>query len=491
MTSTSGVPPQANSQPQLVHRERERVLGRRDICFFIFMAMCSAGAITVYAAVGVSVVGWWILGSLLFFAPSSLIILELSTAYPFQGGIYDWVHRAFGRRWAARTTYWYWVNVALWMPSAYLMFTGAIVAIGWNHATLFDQSLVCVGLVWVTVALGMSKLKIGDLVTNIGAVLVVVILLAVIIGSFTLYFHRGTSANAFSFHAMLPNFNSAKVYLPVIVFGFLGLELISSLAGEIKNPKKGMLFAVPVTGAVMVVIQLLATVALLLVIPLKVLGLTSGMVDMFKAIFGGVSSLIPWILSIFLLYTIYVGILPWTLGASRSAAEAAHHGQLPRIFMKETKSGSPAGAMILIGIVATVVLLFAGIFLKTENDLYYALFASSSAVFILPYLLMYPAIIRLRKLSPLLERPFRVPGGTIGLWVCVILAFGGVLSSLVLFLWTPGAPIAWAYTGPLLIIFGGAVISGELIVAWCLRKNAPAPVDAVFGAGGAEEQLSV
>jgi glutamate:GABA antiporter len=40
----------------------------------------------------------------LFLLPSSLIIAELSTAYPYQGGIYDWVHRAFGRHWAARTT---------------------------------------------------------------------------------------------------------------------------------------------------------------------------------------------------------------------------------------------------------------------------------------------------------------------------------------------------------------------------------------------------
>ncbi len=54
----------------------------------------------------------------------ALIIAELSTAYPYQGGIYSWVHRAFGRHWAARAMYWYWVNVAMWMPSAYLLFTG-------------------------------------------------------------------------------------------------------------------------------------------------------------------------------------------------------------------------------------------------------------------------------------------------------------------------------------------------------------------------------
>jgi amino acid transporter len=482
-------PPGTHPVTTLVHKSRARVLGRSDIVFFIFVAMVSAGGIPVYAAIGVSVVGWWILGTLLFLLPSSLIVVELSTAYPYQGGIYDWVHRAFGERWAARTTYWYWVNMALWMPAAYLVFTGSVIALGWSTATVFQQSMVCIALTWITVGLGFTKLKIGDLFTNISAILVAFILIVIIIGSFVLFFHRGASANHFSVHSMLPNFGSAKVYLPVIVFGFLGMELISSLAGEIKHPKKDMLWAIPVAGVTLTVLQLLATIALLLVIPLKVLGLTSGVVQVFKDIFGSVSFIIPWILSIPLLYTIYIGILPWALGANRSALEAAREGALPHIFMEESKSGTPAGGMVMTGIVATAVLLFAGVFLKTENSLYYALFASSSAVFILPYLLMYPAIFRLRRIEPVLDRPFRVPGGRIGLWVCVSLSTTAVLSSLVLFLWTPGSAVNWSYTGPLIAIFSSAVVSGEIVIAWCLRKGASPSASSLEAAAGLEAEV--
>ena len=53
-----------------------------------------------------------------------MITAELGTAYPDQGGIYSWVRRAYGERWASRTTYWYYVNVALWMPAVFLLFTG-------------------------------------------------------------------------------------------------------------------------------------------------------------------------------------------------------------------------------------------------------------------------------------------------------------------------------------------------------------------------------
>jgi amino acid transporter len=430
--------------------------------------------VTYFAAMGVSVVGWWILGCVLFLLPSSLIILELSTAYPYQGGIYDWVHRAFGRRMAARTSYWYWVNVALWLPSGYLLCTGGNVALGWSSGTLFQQSLACIVFVWITVAISLMNLKVGKLITDVSSATVVLLLLVTIVGSFVLYFHRGVAANHFSVRAMLPNFGPAKVYLPTIVSSFLGMELISSLAGEGKNPKKDVPWAVPITGVTLSVVQLLAIVGLLLVIPLKVLGITTGTVVMYRSIFGGVSFIIPWVLGIIRIGTIFTAILPWSLGTNRMAAEAARNGELPGIFVKENSSGTPAGATVLMGIVMTGVLLFAGIFLKTENNLFDALFAAASAVTILPRLLMHPVIVRLRRSDPILERPFRVPGGSTGLWTCVVLSTGGVLSSLVLFLWTSGSPIDWGYTGPLLVVFLGAVGVGEIVTAWCLRSSASA-----------------
>jgi len=463
---------------KLASRPRKKEMGRGDIVLFIFLSMVSVN-VTVYAAVGTSVVSWWILAAILFLLPSSLIIAELSTAYPYQGGIYDWVHRAFGRHWAARTTYWYWVNVALWMPSAYLLFTGALQALGWAHVTLFQQTLVCTALVWITVGLGIARLKLGKLVTDASSIAVVVILIVVTIGAFALFAHRGVSANHFTLHTMLPNFSAAKVYLPTLVYGFLGMELVATLAGEAKHPRRDMMWSIPVAGISLTIIQIAATVALLVVIPLKVLGLTTGMVDMYKAIFNSTSPVIWWVLGIITVFTYFCGILPWTLGANRAAAEAARDGELPKVFGKETRWDTPGWAYLLMGLVATAVLLGAGIFIKTENNLFYALFASSSAVFILPYLLMYPAILRLRRSDPMMNRPFRVPGGLIGLWVCVILATASVLSSLILFLWTPGSPVLWSYTGPLLAIFGVAVAVGEVLVAWSLHRYKSEPAQAL------------
>jgi glutamate:GABA antiporter len=128
-------------------------------------------------------------------------------------------------------------------------------------------------------------------------------------------------------------------------------------------------------------------------------------------------------------------------------------------------------AYVMTGVISTVVLLFAGIFIKDQNNLYFALFAASSVIFLLPYVLMFPAVIRLRRLDPGAERPFRVPGGMVGLWVAVILATVSVVASLVLFLWTPGAPVDWSYTGPLVGICAAALVAGEVVVARSLRRR--------------------
>lgn len=454
-------------------RPRQRVLGLFDVTLFIISAILVVDQLTASASIGVASVGWWVVAIVAFFVPSALIVAELGTTYPFQGGIYDWVNRAFGRRWAARTTYWYWVNVALWMPSVYLLFTGVLTGLVWTDASVFQQSLVAIGLSWITVLVGIQTLRVGKSVIGAGAVVKAAIILIIGIGGAVLAARHG-AANSFTMHAMLPDFGVAKLYLPVIVYQLLGFELISSLSGEIKNPRRDITRGIMSAGVLISALYVLGTVGILLVLPLKTIGLTAGLVDTFKAIFGA-SSALPWILGIAVMAAYFGNMVTWSLGANKAAVEAAESGELPKLFAKETRRGTPLWAYLLTGLISTVVLLIAGIFIKNQNDLYYAVFAASSVIFLLPYLLMFPAAIRLRRIDPDRERPFRVPGGAIGLWISVILATAACAASLVLFLWTPGVAIAWSYTGPLVGIAAGAIVVGEVIVAWSLRGHPGAP----------------
>jgi amino acid transporter len=463
----------ANTENGTDRVRRRRVMGRLDVTLFMVSAILVVDQLTASASIGASAIGWWIVTILLFLVPSALLTGELATTYPYQGGIYDWIHRAFGRSWAARTTYWYWVNVALWMPSVYLLLTGAMKSLFWSDATTFQQSLVAVGFVWLTVLIGLQTLQVGKRFTSASAILKVVVIAVIGVGGIYLALRDG-SANSLTLHSMVPDLSVTKTFLPVLVYQLLGFELVSSMSGELRDPERDIPKAIPAAGLLLSGLYVLGTVGILLALPLHKIGLTEGIVDTLKVIFGG-AGVAVWILALVAMATYVGNMITWTLGANRSAVEAAAAGEMPRAFAHETRRGAPLVAYVLTGVIATAVLLGTGIFISDQDNLYFAIFAASSAIFLLPYCLLYPAVAVLRRRDPDRRRPFRVPGGKIGLAVSVVLATGAVLASLVLFVWTPGEPVDWSYTGPLIVIVVGAIVVGEVLVGWSLRRHTPEP----------------
>ena len=266
-----------------------------------------------------------------FLIPSAVITAELGTTYPDQGGIYSWVKRAYGERWASRTTYWYYVNVALWMPAVFLLFTG-----------IFCQLFVSDWADWGTGqvvpgrhghrahlarrrASASMKLDLGKWVNNVGAVLK--------IADHPRARHRRRRRRARATArrtpspspTRCPSFGDAKTYLPVIIFMMLGFELISSLSEEIKQPEKIIPRTLFTSGAILAFLYVFATIGILLALPLKDLGLVEGLVDTFKQIFGttGFGNVLVYALGIAAMYTFFTNMTTWSMGANRSAQEAA------------------------------------------------------------------------------------------------------------------------------------------------------------------------
>lgn len=58
-----------------------------------------------------------------FFLPYGLISSELGTTYEGDGGLYDWVKRAYGKKAGARAAWYYWINFPIWMASLAVLFT--------------------------------------------------------------------------------------------------------------------------------------------------------------------------------------------------------------------------------------------------------------------------------------------------------------------------------------------------------------------------------
>ena len=86
MNAPAPVPPPDSAQPK-------RVLGFRDLVMFYVVTTLSLRWIPVAASIGPSSIVIWIVGLLTIFIPLALCVMELSSRYPQEGGLYLWTKR--------------------------------------------------------------------------------------------------------------------------------------------------------------------------------------------------------------------------------------------------------------------------------------------------------------------------------------------------------------------------------------------------------------
>ncbi|MDO9122735.1 MAG: APC family permease [Anaerolineaceae bacterium] len=451
----------------------KKVLRSLDMTLFTVCAILVMDTLAPSAAIGASSISWWVITLVLFFIPYGLITAELGTTYPEQGGLYVWIKNAFGEKWAARTTWLYWINVALWMPSVYILFAGMFSQLFFPEMGLWMQIGIGIIMTWITVWIGTMTLETGKWIPNIGAIFKAVIMIVIGVGAF-FYAKANGVANDLSFKAILPEWGAGLAFLPVIVYNFMGFELMSGASGEMKNPGKDIPRAIIISGTLIAVFYIMGTVGILMALPLDQLGLVSGIVDTLKILLGGtpVGNAVVVVLGVAALYTFLANMVTWTIGANRTAAEAAKEHELPEIFGREHPvKKTPTGAFILTGIVSTVVIILYGFMAGNAEDLFWTLFAFSSMIFLMPYLALFPAFLKLRHSDPNIERPYRVPGGKIVAYILAVICELFIVQAVVLFVWVPGQPMDWAFAAPVLIGVVITLVVGEILISVSKKKK--------------------
>lgn len=450
----------------------KKVLKSLDMTLFTVCAILVIDTLAPSAAIGTSSISWWIITLLLFFIPYGLITAELGTTYPEQGGLYIWVKKAFGEKWAARTSWLYWINVALWMPSVYILFAGMFAQLFFPEMSLWLQIGIGIVMTWITVWIGSMTLETGKWIPNIGAIIKAVIMVVIGVGAF-IYASRNGVANDLSFQSILPEWGAGLAFLPVIVYNFMGFELMSGASEEMTNPGRDIPRSIIIAGVLIAVFYILGTVGILMALPLDQLGLVSGIIDTLRILLGetGIGGVFVMVLGIGALYTLLANMVTWTIGANRTAAEAAKESELPAIFGREHPiHKTPVGAFILTGVVSTVIMILYGFMAGNAEDLFWTLFAFSSMIFLLPYLALFPAFLKLRKTDPKVERPYKVPGGKGFITVLAVICELFIVQAIVFFVYIPGEPMDWAFAAPVLIGVVITLIVGEILIAGSRKK---------------------
>jgi amino acid transporter len=376
--------------------ERKRVLGFWDLLLFSFCAIFGVEAISTTAAIGTSAISWRLICIVGYFLPFGLIAAELGSIYPEQGGIYVWVKKALGSRWAARATWCYWIGLPLWLPAIYIAFAEILEHMFFPGMGLREQILVGIVMIWLTVWINTCPLGTSKWVTNIGSLAKLLVLAGMVAAAIVCVLRNGGLANEITFTNVLPNLSAAVIFIPMIIYNLDGCELLSSAAGETKDPVRDIPKVVLLSASVIASLYLIATFTVWAVVPIGDINVASGILQVFRVAFGdqGGGRILALIFGVSILVTFFTVIIAWTLGQNRTVAEAARSGELSEVLGRLGKENmAQVGAAILSGIISTIVIVLYGFIAKNAAELFWHVLTGCLIVGLFSYLLLYPSFI--------------------------------------------------------------------------------------------------
>lgn len=385
-----------------------------DVILSVICVVFVAEAAAPVASIGNSQYFWWGFMILAFLLPYGLIAAELGTAYAGDGGLYDWIHAAYPQgKWAARASWYYWINFPLWMASLAVMCPELLRDITGRQMGTIASLAVQLLFIWIVTLIACYPVCDSIVILNVSAV--IKILLALLVGGLGVwYISRYGFVNDMSARTFLPSFDLTSLsYISVIIFNFLGFEVVCTFAGSMSEPKKQIPQSIVTGGIVIAAIYLFSAFGIGAAVDVREISVDSGLIDAVSLILGADGGVLVGVVALLFLVTLFGNMISWSMGVNSTAALAADHNDMPRIFAKRwTKNNMPVGSAVASGVVASGVCIL-GVLIETvtpDSSLFWSFFALNLVMLLLSYLPVFPAFLKLRRVDAKTPRPFRVPG---------------------------------------------------------------------------------
>jgi len=446
-------------------KQLRRVMGLWDVLLFNVAAVLGPRWIAAAARNGTSSISLWVLAAVFFFLPTAFVIAELSTRFPEEGGLYVWTKDAFGEFHGFVAGWTYWVYSFFYFPGL-LMASAAMGAyIGGNGAAFLAQNrafLMAASffLLFVAVFLNIIGLNIGKWLQNVGGVGTYVPLLMLAGMAAHLALTRGSQTH-FTWKNMLPAWNWGTVnFWPQIAFAFTGLELVSMMSDEIREPRKTFRRAILGSGISIAALYIAGTFAVLAILPASAVDPKSGV---FQALASGSAILRVGFFGVAAAILAAAGnaggIGSTVAGVARVPFVVGIDRYLPAAFGKiHPKWRTPWVAILVQALISGAILLAIQVN-ETVNSAYQILVDATIILYFIPFLYMYAAAIKLayRRDRAAGGNAVLIPGGKFGVWMAASLGFVVVLGGIALSVVPPAeAANKWVFEAKLV---GGTAIS--------------------------------
>jgi amino acid transporter len=438
---TVPAPPARDPKSQL-----RKTMGFWDVMLFNIAAVLGPRWIAAAGHNGTSSISLWVLAAVFFFVPGALVINELSSRFPEEGGLYAWARDAFGPFHGFVAGWTYWIYTVFYFPGLLLASASMSAYISSSHGTALAQNRsfllwVSLALLVIAVVLNIIGLNIGKWLQNAGGVGTYVPLLMLVVVAVAVCARRG-SVTHFTLANMLPAWNWDTVnFWSQIAFAFTGLELVSCMAEEVHNPRKTLPRAVFGAGALIALMYIAGTFAVLSLAPADNIDPKSGV---FQAIAVGSVALRIGFFGIIAAILVTAGnaggIGSTVAGVARVPFQVGIDRYLPAAFGKiHPRWKTPYISILVQAIISGAVLLLSQINESTRGA-YQSLVDVAIILYFIPFLYMFAAVIKMASRKDRSKNPHAVlvPGGILGVWICGGLGFFVVLVGIFVSLVPPG-----------------------------------------------------
>lgn len=368
---------------------------------------------------------FFIFAAVTFLIPTALVSAELSSNIN-QGGIYQWVRQAFGERTGFLAVWLQWVNNLIWFPTMLSFIAGTASylinpALAQNKYYMMSMVLF---VFWALTFANLRGMRVSAKFTSFCTIAGLIIPMTLIITLLAAWMVLGNPIQLnLTAASMTPDLHRIDTWtsLTGIMLSFAGMELATVYVSDVENPKKSFPKALAISSIVILLTMLLGSLAIAFVLPANKIGLVDGTISSFSYFLSAYHlSWVTPILTVLLVIGSLGGIISWMVSPVKGIAQAAQHGFMPKYFGNENQYGVPRNLLLTqAGLVSIVCLVY--LLLPTVNASYWLLSSLSLQLYILMYVLMFLAALRLRYKTKYSSGTFVIPGKKLGLWlVCAV-----------------------------------------------------------------------
>jgi len=418
------------------------------------------GSAPALAVFGLASVFLYVLPAVVFLLPVSLVAAELASGWP--GGVYNWVEAGVSPPMGLLAVWCEFAQTIFYYPAllAYVAGTLAYVIDPALAGNGVYNAVVIIVLFWGGVLVSSRGITLVAELSSRGTLIGTLIPGAILVGLGVTYLAQGNhSAAPMTTNHLLPAWTGLGSIVLVVnsFFTYAGVEVNAVHVDELHNPGRDYPKSIFLAMALVLAVFIFPTLAISWVIPAHQISFTAGVMQAFDSLLVhfGIGFAVP-LIAVALAVGALAGLLSWLDGPSEGLLRIGREqGFLPPYFQRVNGKGIEVRILAAQGTVITLIaLLYA--FIPSVSHAYWIFAAMATQVYLIMYVLMFIAAMRLRRAQPDHPRGYRAPA--LGL-LCVLGALSSVAALVIGFI----PPAQFGQSNPLIyaaLIFAGILAIG-------------------------------